>query len=501
MRISGLASGMDTDQMVDQLMQAEKQPLVKLQQDQQRLEWKRDDYREMNRTLADLDSTVSNGVGKGSTFRTTEVQSSDESVVEASASTSKNEVTNAIEVDRLATTEQWIGEKPTDAELNASKEEIENNIYEVNLDVKSPANDEQKEVAFSIEEDDTYEDVISKLNDEIDNVTVLENDGQVAMSMNDTGSDATITLNNQDTADLFNELGYSNATSGANLEAEGTGQDAKFHLNGLEMTRSTNDFTIDEISYSLKDTGSSTVTTSKDNNAIVESVTDFVDKYNETVEKVNGKVSEKKDRDYDPLTDEQKQEMSEQEIEMWEEKAKSGTLQGDLTLSSGLTNMRQDLYTPVEGIDSEFNSLAQVGISTVSYLEDPEGSRMGKLEVDEAELRQKLQDNPQAVEELFTATGEKTEEQGIAQRIQNRISGEDGIIDQIETKAGNQYRTPQNYSIGREMIGVTDEISDFQQRLVDKENQYYKQFQQMEQAVQEANAQSAQLMQQFGGGM
>lgn len=62
MRIGGLASGMDIDKIVGDLMKAERMPLDKLTQKKQYLEWQRDDYREMNTLLQSLDQTIFNNV-------------------------------------------------------------------------------------------------------------------------------------------------------------------------------------------------------------------------------------------------------------------------------------------------------------------------------------------------------------------------------------------------------------------------------------------------------
>ena len=68
MRIGGLASGMDIDQLVGDLMKAERMPLDKLTQKKQYLEWQRDDYREMNKSLLELDTLIFDGVFKQGSY-------------------------------------------------------------------------------------------------------------------------------------------------------------------------------------------------------------------------------------------------------------------------------------------------------------------------------------------------------------------------------------------------------------------------------------------------
>lgn len=120
---------------------------------------------------------------------------------------------------------------------------------------------------------------------------------------------------------------------------------------------------------------------------------------------MNDKLSEQKYRNYVPLTDAQRKDMSESDIKLWEDKAKSGLLNGDVTLSSGLEKMRLYLSDAVSGVaSSQYDSMADIGITTApssstAYLEK------GKIYIDEQKLRQALTDNPDLVTDLFTKDG------------------------------------------------------------------------------------------------
>ena len=109
------------------------------------------------------------------------------------------------------------------------------------------------------------------------------------------------------------------------------GKNAVFTFNGLETTRSSNTFTINGFEINLKQPTTAPVTFSSapDTDKVVESVVKFVDDYNKLIEDLNSKIREPKYRDFQPLSDEQKKDMKEKEIELWEEKAKSGTLRND----------------------------------------------------------------------------------------------------------------------------------------------------------------------------
>src|SRR5690606_30199904 len=116
------------------------------------------------------------------------------------------------------------------------------------------------------------------------------------------------------------------------------GKDAIFDYNGVtNIKRATNEFTIGGVTYNLLKADPDTEVTvrvTQDVDATVDAIKAFVDKYNEVVEKVSNKLTEKRYYDYQPLLDAQKEEMTEKEIELWEERARSGLLRGDNLLTS-----------------------------------------------------------------------------------------------------------------------------------------------------------------------
>ena len=137
----------------------------------------------------------------------------------------------------------------------------------------------------------------------------------------------------------------------------------------------------------------------------VEAVKGMVDAYNEILELVNSSVKTKPARDssnngYDPLTDEQKAEMSESQIEKWEEKAKQGILFGDMDLRMMADNLRTMINS---GNSTELSSM---GITVSTNYSDN-----GKLVFDETKFRTALQKDPEAVRNAFTKAA-STDENG-----------------------------------------------------------------------------------------
>ncbi|WP_062050191.1 flagellar filament capping protein FliD [Bacillus sp. JCM 19034] len=262
---------------------------------------------------------------------------------------------------------------------------------------------------------------------------------------------------------------------------------AVFSINGMSTERQSNTFTAGGMTITLNSTFENEVnlSASTDTDKVFDTIMEFVNEYNEILDFVNGKLTEDRNRSYLPLTDEQKDAMSEREIEKWEEQARSGLLRNDAILRSPLDRMRLDMYGSVNlGIDSAFNHLSAIGITTsTDYLD------RGKLVVNEDKLRQAIEDDPEAIYQLFAADGESNEEKGIARRLRQTL---DQGIESIAERAGGLRGKNLNhqFTLGRNINNLNDQISNFERRLQQIEQRYWRQFTAMETAIQRANSQA-----------
>lgn len=502
-RIGGLASGMDIDTLVSDLMKAERIPLNKLTQKKQVLEWQRDDYRSMNTLLSEFDKYIFDNMTLQKDFLKKSVTSSMSHAVTATANASAGNVTTNINVTQLATSANWIS--------GTSSYTPPTSDTEIELQVTN-GDGSVKDVKLTINAGASLEDVLKQFSSNKDlGVTAFSESGKIVMSKNDTGSQASIKLIDSDAEALFTSLGFTFDGGTKNLNVATAGKDAQFEINGLATSRSSNTFTINNVTYTINDVTNgkaANISVGNDTDNMVDKIVQFVNKYNEMIEKINGKISETRYRDYQPLSNEEKEAMSEKQVELWEEKAKSGLLKNDSILSGTLTKMRSALYTPYTGTgsNSDYNQLAQIGITTSSnYREN------GKLSIDETKLREAIGKDPNAVFQLFsgatkvtttsadgtttTQNSTVTSELGITNRLRSIISD---TVKSIEKKAGKAASTNQQFLIGRNIVDLNSQIDRFESRLVQTENRYWSQFTAMEKAIQKANSQSTYLMQQFG---
>jgi flagellar capping protein FliD len=307
------------------------------------------------------------------------------------------------------------------------------------------------------------------------------------------GSDSTVY---DGTATLYDAIsGY---TAGKDLKME-------VSVNGNKQTivRSSNTTSLDGVSLTVTGTTSDAVSFNVENNVddLASKVVDFINAYNKIVDKVNTLTTESQERNndhkikYQPLTDAQKKDMTDDEIDKWNTEAKKGLLQNDNTLNGILDDLREAMTDKVE---SAGLSLSQLGISTQAYDYSSQAydytSGGGQLTVKIDTLKEKLQSDPDAVKSLFT------DEDGVSQRVKSALDkyvgtfGGDGALLQL---AGKDSRANDTSQLTTQIKRYQSTISDLKGQLQTEENRYWSKFTAMEQALSKLTAQSDYLASMF----
>ncbi len=509
MRIGGLATGMDIDKIVGDLMKAERMPLNKMEQEKTLLTWKRDAYRDVNKQLFELEN-MSFDMKLQSTFNSKSTTSSDSSVATASATADAGNGDYNIEVTQVATAAYNFSEGTLskdgspidpDATLESQEGNFKNAMNYGSFDLTTYDENGSNTKSISVTKDMSLNDVLGEINnsglgvrafyEKSSDKVMIERTTEGNYNPDDTGDflGAEIGFNGQTAPFLADTLAIKNgdnSTGTWKLNEKG-GTDAKFtYNNALDITSHKNEYTLNGVTFNFNDVGTSTVNVDNNVDSAVDKITKFVDKYNELIKNLNDQVNEQKNRDYKPLTEKQKETMEEKQIEMWEEQAKKGLLHSDSTIRSSLFEMRNEWYEEVE-TSGQFSQLSEIGIKTSSNYRDG-----GKLIIDEDKLRQKLTEDPESVSKLFVGEGDT---EGIADKLKTTLNE---TIQSVERKAGKASSVPSSYTIGKNLVDLKDEMNAFQDRLNQIEDRYWSQFTQMEKAIQKMNSQSNYMMQQFG---
>lgn len=372
-------------------------------------------------------------------------------------------------------------------------------------------------------EDATINDLMKAINENEDigvEVSYQNLTGQFTFKAKHAGAMGKIDIDSdtlKDFKDVFNfdysETENADGTKTAALNGVKAGQDAVVTVrygdsDPITITRDSNTFDLDGLSVTVKgafgeydaagefQSGEEvTFDVKTETEPMVKGIKDMIDQFNEILELVNKEVSTRPNRDYAPLTDEQRKGLSEDEIKLYEEKAKEGILYGDTDLRSLASDLRF-IINP-----SDFQELAKIGISVSGSYSDN-----GKLVLDEEKLKAALESDPQKVQEIFTkGMGGEDAKGGIATNLRNvmdkyvkTIGATKGIL--IE-KAGS-IKAPASItknSIFRQMEEIDKKIANFQYRLQMEQDRYIKQFTSLENLIGQMNNQSSWLSQ-FGGG-
>lgn len=287
-----------------------------------------------------------------------------------------------------------------------------------------------------------------------------------------------------------------------NFTVSETGQNAVLYVNGTtdslgnvvgktRIERNTNTFELDGITMELTATSDAPInlTTSKDTDKIVEGLKSFVDDYNALIDELNDQVNaEASYQKYAPLTDAQKKEMSEREIEKWEEKAKEGLLRNDSNISKFLQEMRTAMYTTVE---SAGLALYDIGIESSSNYKDN-----GKLVLDESKLKGALTTKLDDIQKMFT-----DKDNGLAVQLQNALKAaanpSSGSPGSLIRYAGTKDVMVTSNTLYYEMKSVKETLTRLNKKYETERTRYWKQFTAMEQAISKMNSQSSWMTQQF----
>lgn len=298
---------------------------------------------------------------------------------------------------------------------------------------------------------------------------------------------------------------FGTATVDYNVNA-GTDTEMTYTLNGVQNTiiRSTANFSLDEINIELNEKAEglqltdTPITFDVTNNAdeVVEKLRGFIDAYNEIINLIGTKTSEKPKRDYQPLTPEQQDEMEEDEIEDWETEAKKGILFGDSKMNNVLRNMREAM----SGITSVSSlSLSSIGVSSATM------DTSGKLILDEEKFKEKLLENPDEIANLFTQSTSDTSstaKSGIAVQVREILISNVGsygtsgyLIDEAGLDGG--LTSDQNY-ISEKMKEYDDKMEELKDKMEDERERYWSKFSSLETTLNNLNSQSSWLTDMLG---
>ncbi|MCH1625058.1 flagellar filament capping protein FliD [Ferdinandcohnia quinoae] len=504
MRITGFASGLDTAQIITDLMKAERMPLDKLFQKKEWLQWQRDAYRDVN---LELDTFKKNNdkLRFQSSFNGYKASNTNSNVASVTAKSSAVSGNYEVEVIKVAEAAKIFSGNPiTSANGNVKgSDKILSGTTPttIQINTKDSTGNVLTGKEITIDDKTTFSSLATQIANLTDSngkslglrASFDDATGRFVISTKDTGLKQEITIKDTGTIGVANAIVNGGAISNTPLlETNFKGIDAEVKVSGgsgvsvATVTSATNDLTVYGMDIKIAAKGTTTVNVSSDTDAIFDNIKKFVEDYNSLIDSLNTKTKEKRQRDYAPLTEEQREGLTEKEAEKWDKAAQSGLLYNDPILRGALNDLRIKMYQPVDSIPSgNIRMLSEIGIST-GYL-----STDGKLTINEEKLREAIANNPDEVMNLFT------KDDGIATRI---MDGVNSTVKKLVEKAGS-LNSPSNLDtsvIGKDLTELKERMDSWEDKLKMIENRYWKQFTAMETAIEKMNQQSSSLMGMFG---
>ena len=308
-----------------------------------------------------------------------------------------------------------------------------------------------------------------------------------------------------------NTLGSAITFETDKMKEAATGTNAKATIDGKTYESDTNKLNVANVIYNFNGVSAknadgtyqaSTISVSQDTDKIVDNVKKFVETYNSLIDSLNTKYREEKNTDYKPLTKKQEGEMTESQIDKWNEKAKSGLLYHDNNIYSIISDMRESLYTKVDAVDTvltdskgnkySYNSMSSIGITS--------STNQGHITLDEEKLKKALTEDPDCVYQLFASdqdstyiSGSTNKNQadtytsksdylntGIANRLYNAMTTN---ISNLESYAGTSKETDDESYLGKLITNMNTKMTSFQTLMKSYESKLYEKYDAMEVAL------------------
>ena len=394
-----------------------------------------------------------------------------------------------------------INEKYTDDSPLRAKTEIEANIKTIEdnlkgLEEKEELSDEEKE------NKEAWNKELTELKQQLSDATKLETlseeanrlksatvDGNEVLYIDDDGK-ATDALKAKvtDEIEAYAEFAadvLTQAAKGTGTVSVGAtriaGQDAVITLNGATFESTTNTFEINglTITANAETEEEFTITTSDDTDGIYDMIKDFLKEYNTLINEMDKLYNAESSKGYEPLTDEEKEAMSEKEIEKWEEKIKNSILRKDSTLNSVAGAMKQIMLEGVSMSDGSKLYLSDFGIGTLGYFNaadneknayhidgDPDDtSTSGNAD----KLKTAIANDSAKVVEFFTM-------------LSKNLYGKLGDM-MKKTQYSSSFTLYDDIAMKDEYKDYTSKIKDQEEKITDFEDRYYKKFSAMETAL------------------
>lgn len=535
-RITGLNSGLDTEALVSELVSAYRTKEQKYEKAQKKLSWKQDAWKSLNTKVKSVYDNISN-LRFSSAWSAKKTTVSDATKATITAGSNAVNGTHSLKIKQLAK-----GTYITSGELklsNAGKDEqvsADTTLADLgysgsgeSIDIKDSTGVVVKSITVSAKT--KISDVLTELNSAGNlNASFDAANQRIFVSANETGTKNAFSLDGS--AGALKALGLSTDGGAKEIAA----QDSEIELDGATFTSSTNKYSINGLSIDcLAETGNSeiSITTSRDTEAMYDQVKEFISQYNSIMEEMTKLYNADSAKGYEPLTSEEKDALTDTEVEEWEKKIKDALLRRDDTLDGLMSAMKNAMtescyiykggavtfdskgkYYKCNGEalkDADGNtittqnqlqswaskngakrySLASFGIMTEAYASMTSSNTKNSYHINGDEDDSVSKNNADVLMNMLNSDPD-TVAAFMKQAVSNLYSA---IDDKMKSVKGlsSAYTIYNDIEMAQEYSDYTDTIKKWEDKVTDMEDAYYKKFAAMESALASLQSQSSSL--------
>ena len=519
-RITGMNSGLDTDAMVRELVNAYEKQGEKYTKAKTKTEWKQEAWTTLNGKIKNFFTKQASNLRFSSAYNKKKTTVSDSTKADIVTSSGAVNGTQTLKIEKLAKSGYLTGgEIKKDKTGQAVSVTKNTTLRDLGYDIpvaaegeeptyikigigKKPEGgeyDEAHTLKFEVDGSTTLGDLANLISAKDGlNATFDESTGRFFVNSTQSGAENNFEFISDGVGEQIEEtlclVDHDKGAEGGAVKIDG--DDAKIQLNGATFTSATNTFSINGLTITAKAVSDDmTIVTDTDYDDIYDTVKNFFKEYNSLMNEMDKLYNAKSSKGYEPLTAEEKEAMTEDEIKQWEARIKDALLKDDSELDTIASTMRNAMLSTFD-IGGKTYALSSFGINTLGYFEaadneknayhidgdkdDPETS--GK----EDKLRAMIASDPAATSEFF---------QKLANNLYNAMN-------KIQSTSNN-YTSYGNFfsdkKLQNEYVDKTKQVDKWEKYVAEQEEKYYKQFTAMESAMSSLNSQQSYISQLFAG--
>ncbi len=509
-RITGMNSGLDTDSMVRELVNAYEKQGEKYTKNKTKTEWKQEAWDTLNGKIKNFYSKYASNMRFSSEYSKKKTTVSDSSKASIITGTNAVNGTQTLKINELAKAGYLTGgELKKDENNNAVTGNT--TLEDMGVDFSSAAEGEKvyfkftvggTERKFEVTKDTTLNEIAAAVNSQSGvSASFDASNGRFFISSNETGLSNNFEFTNGDDSigkqieEKLRLINEPKGTEGGAVKIDG--DDAEIELNGATFKSTNNTFSINGLTITAKEVSDSemSIVTDTDYDEIYDNIKNFFKEYNSLMNEMDKLYNAKSSKGFEPLTSEEKDAMTEDEIDKWETRIKDALLRNDSELDSIASAMRGAMLSTFK-IGNETYSLSSFGINTMGYFEAAENEK-NAYHIDGDKDDPNSSGNPDKLKAMIASDSSATASffQQLSKKLYDAMS-------KIQSRSDN-YKSFGNFfsdkKIKNEIDDQTKQVDKWEKYVADQEDKYYKQFTAMESAMSSLQSQQSYISQLFAG--